>query len=124
MKSFQKRNKFRRILESKVFLVLLGILIVIFTFSVFGFLGKMQETAKNKKIVEDKIAELEKSQKAYSTDISSLKTDQGVEENIRKKFGLVKEGENMIMITDDNTSTPTQNTSSPGFFSFIKNWFK
>ena len=124
MRNFQKKSKARNIMQSKPFLVFLGLIIIVFVFSIFGFVSKMEETAKNKKIVENKIAELEKSENVYSSDIANLKTQQGVEENIREKFGLAKDGENMIMITNDNTNIATQNTNSSGFFSFFKNLFK
>ena len=125
MRSFQKKGKWKQITRSKIFLIFLGILILVFVFSVFSFMGKMEETSKNKKIVEDKIAELEKSKEKLNEDINKLKTDEGVEENIRKKFGLAKEGENMIMIIDDKnqTKTPKKDTSF-NLFTTIESWFK
>lgn len=112
-------------MQSKPSLIFLGIIILAFIFSMFSFVGKMEETAKNKKIVEDKIAELEKSKAKLSSDINSLKTEAGVEESIRNKFGLAKDGENMIMITEDKNLPETQSqTDSSGFFSFLKNLFK
>ena len=85
----------------------------------------MEETGKNRKIVEDKITELEKSKEKLNSDITKLKTEQGIEESIREKFGLAKEGENMILIIDDkNSSEIPKNTDSGGFFSFLKNLFK
>ncbi len=125
MRNFQKKEKWKRLMQSKPSLIFLGIIILAFIFSMFSFVGKMEETAKNKKIVEDKIAELEKSKAKLSSDINSLKTEAGVEESIRNKFGLAKDGENMIMITEDKNLPETQSqTDSSGFFSFLKNLFK
>ncbi len=124
MRSFQQKGKLKNIVQSKVFLIFLGIVILAFIYSMFGFVSKMEETGRNKKIVEDKVAELQKSKEKLSSDITSLQTQKGVEEDIREKFGLAKEGESMIMITDDNTSTPTKSENSSGFFSFFKNLFK
>ncbi len=125
MRSFQKKGRWKKITQSKMFLMFLGILILIFVFSVFSFMGKMEETSKNKKIVEDKIAELEKSKEKLNEDINKLKTDEGVEENIREKFGLAKEGENMIMIIDDKNQaeTPKKDTSF-NLFTTIESWFR
>jgi len=112
-------------MQSKTFLMFLGILIIIFSFSMFSFVNKMEETSKNRKIVEDKITELEKSKEKLNSDINELKTDQGVEENIREKFGLAKDGENMMMVVDDkNKVEEPAKDSSGGFFNTIKNWFK
>jgi hypothetical protein len=88
-------------------------------------MNKTQETSKNRKILEDKIIELEKSKEKLNSDIIKLKTEKGVEENIREKFGLAKEGEDMILIIDDkNQRVDEAEPESSGFFSFFKNWFK
>ncbi|MCX6751693.1 MAG: septum formation initiator family protein [Candidatus Nomurabacteria bacterium] len=122
MRSFQKSEKLKHVMQSKLFLIFLGIVILVFVFSVFSFWGKMEETSKNKKIAEDKIAELEKSKEKLNSDIANLKTEKGVEENIRNKFGLAKEGENMILVVDDKSSSEVpKNTDSGGFFSWLKN---
>lgn len=125
MRSFQEKKGFKHILESKPVLLFLAILVLVFAWNVFGFWGKMEETRKNKKIAEDKIVELQQEKEKLSSDISKLKTDQGVEESIRDKFGLVKEGENMIVVFDnkDNSAVPLE-TNTGGFFSFLKNLFK
>ncbi len=112
-------------MQSKLFLIFLGVVIIVFSFSIFSFMNKMEETVKNKKIIEDKIAELEKSKEKLNSDITKLKTESGIEENIREKFGLAKEGENMILIVDDKNSPQTQKPpDSPWFFSFFDNLFK
>ena len=61
MASFQKKGKFKQVMQSKPFLVFLGVLILIFIYSIFGFVNKMQDTVKNRELVEEKITELEKS---------------------------------------------------------------
>jgi cell division protein FtsB len=112
-------------MQSKPFLIFLGIVILVFIFSTFSFMSKMEETIKNRKIEEAKIAELEKSKEKLNSDISKLKTEAGVEEIIRENYGVAKEGENMIMITDDKNSPAAQpKADEGGFFSFLKNLFK
>jgi len=102
-----------------------GIVIIFFFFNMFGLVSKMKDTIKNKKIVEDKITELEKSKEKLNSDIDSLKTDEGVEKNIREKFGLAKEGENMIMIIDDKNQTIVEEEPNDSvFWGWLKNLFK
>lgn len=125
MKNFKKRGRFENLMQSKPFLIFFGIIIIFFIFSMFGFMNKMEETRKNRKIAEDKIIELEKSKEKLNTEISKLKTEKGVEESIREKFGLAKEGEDMILVIDDkNTPTEEKEANSSGFFDFFKNLFK
>jgi cell division protein FtsB len=88
----------------------------------FSLVKKMDETTKNKQLVENKIIELEQSKEKLNSDINKLKTEQGVEESIREKFGLAKEGENMILVVDDKNAPQTdKNEDSGGFFSWLKN---
>src|SRR3989344_5532571 len=124
MKSFQHKRGWKDILQSRPILVLLGILVLIFAWSVFGFMGKMKITRENRKIAEEKLIELEKQKEKLLFDIAKLKTDEGVEESIRAKFGLVKEGEGVIVIIDDKNPPVAQEQESGGFFSFFTNLFK
>ncbi len=110
-------------MRSKAVLVFLGIFILFFSWSVLGFWNKLQETSKNKKIAEDKVAALEQQKEKLTTDINSLKTDQGKEKVFRENYGLAKEGEDEIVIVDDKNQTASPQ-SSVGFWGFLKNLFK
>lgn len=124
MKDFQKRSGFRNIMQSKIALFLLGVLIIVFSWSIIQLIGKMQDTNKNKKIAENKISELQKQKEKLMYDITNLNTDKGKEENIRERFGFAKEGEEMIVVVDDkNLLDLGKETKTKGFFSFIKNLF-
>lgn len=112
-------------MESKPVLVLLGVVVLVFAWSVLGLVGKMAETAKNKKAVEAKIVELTQNKEKLTADISKLETDQGKEDSIREKFGWVKQGEGVIVVVDDKSfEEPESEEGSGGIFSFFKNLFK
>lgn len=104
---------------------LLALLVLFFAFGVIGFFNKMQVTEENKKIAENKLAELEKQKYKLSGDIAKLNTPEGTEETIREKFGLAKEGEGVIVVVEDKTAKEAE-VKSGGFFSFLAfwNWFK
>lgn len=125
MKSFQRKRGFRNIVYSRPVLAFLGVLVLIFAFGIIGFMSKMKVTIENRKIAESKIAQLNKEKEKLSSDITKLKTDQGVEESIRQKFGLTKEGEGLIVIVEDKNGPKIPlGTNAGGFFSFFKNLFK
>jgi cell division protein FtsB len=125
MRNFQEKRTLRHIMRSRPFLILLSIILLVFAWKVFGFWGKMQETASNRQIIEDKIIALQQQKEKLSQDIAKLKTEKGVEENIRDKFGLTKEGEGMIVIVNEKPSLEASTgNESGGFFSFLKNLFR
>ena len=124
MRNFKQQRVWRDIFQSKPFLIFLGIIILLFSWSVFSFWNKMQDTEKNKKIVEDKITALEQQKDKLTSDINSLNTDQGKERVFRENFGLAKTGESEIVILDDNNSPSTSTPPSSGFWGFLKNLFK
>jgi len=125
MKSFQEKKKWSNLAQSKPVLAILATLLFFFAWSVFGFWGKMTDTRDNKKIVEDKVNELEEKKVILETDIEKLQTEKGIEENIREKFGWAKEGEKVIIIVEDKNEVNTENEKqSGGFFFFFKNLFK
>ena len=125
MRNFQEKRKWKNVMESKPILITLGIVVLVFAYSVFGLVGKMQETIKNKNIAQAKIADLQKTKDTLSANINQLNTVEGQEESIRNKFGWAKEGEGEIVIVDDKTQpTAATQANSSGFFSFFKNLFK
>lgn len=128
MSNFHKERGWRNIIQSKPVLILFGILILVFAWNILGFWNKMQDTEKNRKIVEEKVAILKQQKEKLSLDINSLQTDQGKEKLFRENFGLAKEGEDMIIVIADKNPPEVPKTTSPsGFFSFLffwKNWGK
>lgn len=127
MRNFQEKRGWRNIVQSKPFLIFFGAVILFFSWNVFNFWNKMQETVKNKKIVEDKIALLKQKKENISSEINSLNTVEGKEKFLRENFGLVKEGEDVTVIVEEKKTPEAPTKTSSSFFSFLyfwKNWFK
>lgn len=124
MRNFQqKRNK--QFWQSWPFVIVLSILLLIFAWNVFGFWQRMQDTGKNRKIAEDKLTQLKIQKEKLTADIGKLNTPAGVEEVIRDKFGLVKEGEGMIVIVEDkNKEVVPPPSRFSRFVSFFTDLFK
>ena len=98
----------------------------VFGWSVLGFYQKSRETKENKQLAAATVAGLKAEKGRLSDDIARLETKEGIEENIREKFGLAKEGEGLIVIMDESLSGETNTKEDPekGFWNFIKNLFK
>ena len=123
MKNFKQKRSGRKILESPPFLILLTLIVFIFAWNMFGLWGRMRDTAKNRQIAEAKVSELTQGKEKLSYDIAKLETQAGVEESIREKFGLAKEGERMIIVVEDKNPPQTEEKKPKGFFSRLKTFF-
>ena len=101
MLRFSEKKTFKRYLYSRGVLVLLAILILFTTHAVYGVYKKAQSAALYLAESEKSLAEMEEREKYFSKEIERLKSDQGVEEEIRKKFQVAREGEKVMVIMDD-----------------------
>lgn len=128
MRNFQQKKGLKYYMRSKPVLILLAIIVILFAWKVIGLTIKLQETYKNKNIEQTKISDLETRKEDLTSKINKLNTDKGKEEIIRENFGMVKEGEQMIVIVDDKsqiaTSSQSQQKGLLGFFSWFKNLFR
>lgn len=125
MRNYERKINWRKVAESKPVLIILGILILIFAWSVLKFWNKMEETGNNKKIVEDKVTALRDKKEKLELDIESLNTEEGKEAFFRENYGLAKEGEQMIVVVEDQKPAEAPKKSPlSGFFSFFANLFK
>lgn len=112
-------------MHSKPVLAIFGALLLLFAWIVFGFMGKMQATRENRDLAESRVEELKRQKEDLSSKITRLKTEEGVEENIREKFGLAKEGEKVVVIVkDESEPEPPAEEEKGGFFWFFAKWFR
>lgn len=122
MLEFQEKKRIRKIIYSKKILVFLGIVLLVLLNATAKAYMKNRETAKNKEISEIEMNELKSKETELVTQIDKLKTDRGVEEEIRKKFRVVKGDEDVVIIVED--AKPTSTEKEGGFLGAIKRFFR
>ena len=125
MLHFREKQFFRRVIASKITLVVLLTLALLLSNSVWGVWGKMRETAELRAREEARLAELEARAAALQAEIDRLTTERGIEAEIRSKFDLAKSGESVLVITDPKeTEDGEKNDPGGGFFSAFLNLFR
>ncbi|MFA5841983.1 MAG: septum formation initiator family protein [Candidatus Paceibacterota bacterium] len=127
MIEFQDKKKIRKILYSRPVLILGAAILMYLSFAAYSMYQKAAETGGNREMALLEQAALEAKQNQLEEQISRLKTTRGVEEEIRKKFRVVKGGESVIIVVDDKTDGQGAAASLSGltpFFEMIKSWFK
>lgn len=126
MSEFNRKNKYN-FWHSPLMLVLLFCILVLFIYNIIGLIEKERETAKKKDIILANIENLRKRESTLTTGINKLKTEDGIEETIRDKYQVVKEGEKMVTIVDEEkknnveVQVPVEDSS---FLGWIKRLFK
>lgn len=117
MREFQEKKKIRKIIYSKWVFFLLAMIMVFLVFSIIkvyvggrGASAKRNEINKNLEIAEKRKKELE-------AEISRLESASGAEEEIRKRFNVVRPGEKVLVIVDKPAeNVKISDESGFGFF--------
>ncbi len=126
MSEFNRKNKYN-FWHSPLMLILLFCILILFIYNIIGLIEKERETAKKKNIILYNIEILRNRESTLNTDINKLKTEDGIEETIRDKYQVVKEGEKMVTIVDEEkknnveVEAPVEDSS---FLGWIKRFFK
>jgi cell division protein FtsB len=125
MLEFQEKRKLKRFLYSKIALVVLIIFIILFLNEVIQVYKKQDTTVDNLSKTAASLESLKNREKILSTEIARLKTVSGKEEEIREKYGLVKPGEEVIVVVDRNSdSDSTEPLVEKNFWQKIINWLQ
>ena len=117
MLDFQKKKKIRKILYSPFVLITLFIITILISSGVISVYKKAKLSEENLEREKRELERLAIREKTLTSSINYLKTDQGIEDEIRTKFRAVREGEKVVVIIDNQpTTTSVINTSTTTSF--------
>jgi cell division protein FtsB len=125
MFDYQQKKKIRKVIYSKITLVILFIFIIILIKANYGIFKKERLSNENYNIVKEDFDSLKNRKAVLESEIKRMKTEEGIEEEIRSKFDVSKPGEVVVNIIDDNKSTTTDNKDKKvSFWGKMMSWFK
>ena len=119
MLDFQKKKKVRQILYSPW---VSGIVVIIALYAVYSTWSVYQKYVQSKSQLtksESQVLALDRQNTTLDGQISALQTPQGVEDEIRSKYGMAKTGEALAVISESNTSAGTATTTQTWWQKFI-----
>jgi hypothetical protein len=122
MYDFKSKRKIQRRLYSKVSIVVLAIIVLILGKATFNIYRKSAESRDNLHKAETEQKKLLEKEEVLTKDIMRLKSEKGRDEEIRGKFSVVKNGENVVVIVEDDKNNQKNDASQGGFFA--KLWHK
>lgn len=101
MFDFHEKRKFKRLLYSKATLMILGLIIVWLSFVVWSMYKKERDTGIKRMEQREILNEMRERETTLQNEIDRLNTEKGIEEEIRSKFEVGKEGEKVIIVVDN-----------------------
>jgi len=125
MLEFQEKRRFRRLLYSRVTLVILLLILIWLLNAVWKVYKKQDMTKDNLTKTTADLEDLKAREKMLSLEIDRLKTEGGTEEEIREKYGLVRPGEEVLVVVDNDDSINSNSTSTKiSFWQRVLDWLK
>lgn len=120
MRSFEGRRDPMRLMWRRLAAIILLLLIALAVRGVWGVFKKSQESAELRQKAEAELSDLKVREGELRADISSLKTDRGIEEELRQRYDLSHSDEGVIVIVDPPAPPPEPRQTT---FQKFKNWF-
>ncbi len=114
MINFRQKRKIEKIAYSKVSIFILFVLVVLLSIATFNIYKKYKITKDNRDRTESSLRALEKREEVLSSEIKRLGTEFGFEEEIRKRYNAVKEGEQVIVIVDNESDSEKDTKNASG----------
>lgn len=125
MREFQQKQKMKRMIYSRVSLVILIFIFVIISRATWNVYTKERETGKKAETAQIELAELRDRKEALTANIAKLQSEEGIEQQIRENFHMAKPGENLVVFVNDATQTPAEPEGViSGLWRHIKGVFK
>jgi len=124
MRDFQAKRNFKRILHSWPVIVVLVLLNLLLFKSNVQLYGKERYTANNEALAKKEYDDVVAREKTLSADIARLSSSEGVDLELRRKFQVVKPGEEaVVIVTKVSTSTKPELEEKATFWQNVTGFF-
>jgi cell division protein FtsB len=130
MPYLKRTNIPKNILLSRGAALAVIFLIIFVGFGVVSITQKSIAASRDRKLSEVQAADLKQKNDDMARKLAELNTDNGKEAALREQFPVVKPGEHVIVITDQQAnavaavSSDQETSTGGGFWNFVKNIFK
>ena len=112
MVQYNQRKDPMRVMWRRLLALVLVIFVAVAARGVWSVYQKAQDSGNLKIEAQAKLDDLKKRELELRTDISSLRSDRGIEAELRERYNLAAAGESVIIIVDP-PQTPPEPKSSP-----------
>lgn len=116
----RERGTIKRIVYSRPALILLAVLFAFVAHGTWKVYEKASLAREQKNRITKELAELKSREADLQAKLAELRTERGLEEELRERFGVVKEGESVVVIVDPSDNGTSTKASSSG----ISRWWQ
>lgn len=124
MLDIQQKRKVRSFLYHRGFLAVLFVVVLFALHSTWSVYRKKELSLEMKNISLNQVEDLRKRNDDLDKKINKLTTDVGIEEEIRSKFSVAKEGESVVVVVQDEQKAASSTKSHASFWSKLISVFK
>lgn len=101
MKEFRQKHIIRQRIYSKPVILLLLVILFFIAHGTWNVFKRSHQSDQKLVLAEESLAKFEEKRDTITQEIERLETNVGIEEEIRSKFDLAREGEKSIVIVDE-----------------------
>jgi cell division protein FtsB len=127
MLEFQHKRRIRKIMYSPVVILLLLIIAIVFVRAAWNIYEKEAQSRAYLEQAQSQLSNMQSQEKILSQSVASLGTPQGKDAEIRSEYLVVKPGEQVAVMVDDEASdtaaTSSAEVSPGGFWARITGFF-
>ncbi len=127
MSEFNKKRPYRQFIYSPITLFFLLIILAVLLKAGWGVYQKERKSAEYLSRAQSELEKLTVRKNKLEESVEYMKTDKGIEAEIRSKFRVVREGEMVAVIVDNepmkNEKISTTTPASSGFWQKLRVWF-
>ncbi len=125
MIKLRKNKRFlRQIIYSKMTVIFLAFILLFMLNGTWGVFKKANSARIFKNNAERGLSELEVRKEYLESSIGRLNTDFGIEQEVREKFGVAKEGEEVVVIVGEGDEEGGNSIQKNSLWIRIKDFFR
>lgn len=122
MLDFHEKRKLKSYVYSKPTIVVLLLFALLLSTAVYERYSREREMAEKRDALASELEHLQQQASVLDAEVNRLKSERGMEEEIRDRFDVSRPGEEIVIIVEDEeknatvTSTSPTGTNATGFF--------
>src|SRR3989344_1248198 len=116
MSIFKNRKSLRTFFKSRYFIVILLIVAFLAAKGAYNAYLRYERSQEAVDRIQAERSGLEERESALEKTLKGLETPEGVDRELRSNYGMVKDGEDLIIIVNDDTNAGTETQTKKGWF--------